>query len=72
VPKNKVKIDKDKCKECKLCIIECKKGIIAVSSELNVLGCHPARITDMSKCTGCTFCAVACPDGLIEVIREEE
>ena len=70
--RNKVIINKDKCKGCKLCIPECKQGIISVSEEVNLLGYHPVYITDMSLCTGCTFCAISCPEGIIEVIRQEE
>ena len=70
--KNKVKIKRDRCKGCELCVVECKPGIISMSEDVNAIGYHPAEIKDMSKCTGCTFCAIACPEGIIEVTREEE
>ena len=70
--KNRVIIKADRCKGCKLCVVECKQQIISMSKEINSLGYYPAVITDMSLCTGCTFCALACPEGIIEVIREEE
>lgn len=70
--KNKVILDKNKCKGCQLCVVECKEKIIEMSNEINKLGYTPAVITDMSKCTGCTMCAIACPEAIIEVIREED
>jgi 2-oxoglutarate ferredoxin oxidoreductase subunit delta len=70
--KNKVTIKIERCKGCKLCVGECKQGIIKVSDELNKLGYHPVEITNMEKCTGCTLCAIACPEAIIEVIREED
>ncbi len=70
--KNKVIIKKDRCKGCGLCVVECKQKIISMSEEVNLIGYHPAIITDMSRCTGCTLCAISCPEGIIEVIREEE
>ena len=70
--KHKVIIDIEKCKGCRLCISECKEGLIIVSDKLNSKGYHPITIKDMEKCTGCTFCAISCPDGIIEIIREEE
>jgi 2-oxoglutarate ferredoxin oxidoreductase subunit delta len=69
--KNIIKIDKEKCKSCELCISECKQGIIAISKETNSIGYHPIYITDQEKCIGCTMCAIACPDCVIEVYREE-
>lgn len=70
--KNRIVIDIDKCKGCKLCTIECKEGIITISKEVNKFGYNNAMVIDMSKCTGCTMCAISCPEGIIEVIREEE
>ena len=69
--KNIVKINEEKCKECGLCVVECKEGIIKISENINEMGYHPAKITDISKCTGCISCAIACPEAIIEVIREE-
>jgi 2-oxoglutarate ferredoxin oxidoreductase subunit delta len=70
--KNIVKINKETCKSCLLCIKECKQGIIKVSNDTNSFGYHPAYITEQSLCTGCTLCAISCPDAAIEVFREED
>ncbi|MEW6172153.1 MAG: 4Fe-4S dicluster domain-containing protein [Bacillota bacterium] len=62
----------DRCKGCELCISVCPKKIIALSKEtINVLGFHPAGVTDISVCTGCSFCALICPDLAVIVLREE-
>lgn len=69
---NIVKIDKELCKSCGLCIPECKQKIIDFSGETNKNGYHPVYIKDQSLCTGCTMCAIACPDCVIEIYQKEE
>ena len=64
----RIKIDKARCKGCYLCIVECPKGLIKVSKEMNMKGIKPA-IFSGGKCTGCTMCAVICPECIIEVYR---
>ncbi|MBN2546288.1 MAG: 4Fe-4S binding protein [Spirochaetes bacterium] len=69
--KNNPVINTDKCKGCELCVSECPVEIIAISDEINIMGYHPAYITDSTKCTGCIKCAISCPDAVITVYREE-
>lgn len=57
----KIKINKDRCKGCYLCVVNCPYGLIKVSSEMNVKGVKPA-IFSGGKCTACRMCAVICPD----------
>lgn len=57
----KVKINKDKCKGCYLCVVNCPNGMIKVSSEMNIKGVKPA-VFAATKCPGCGMCAVICPD----------
>jgi len=57
----KIKIDKDRCKGCYLCVMNCPNGLIKVSKTLNVKGVKPAVFFG-GKCTGCRMCAVICPD----------
>jgi len=68
--KGKIKINKDTCKECHLCIAACKKGNIVPSCELNADGYHPVVQKDDGNCNGCTLCAIMCPEVAIEVFRE--
>jgi 2-oxoglutarate ferredoxin oxidoreductase subunit delta len=64
----KIKIDRARCKGCYLCIVNCPKGLIKVSDEINIKGVKPV-ISAGGKCNGCTFCAIICPDGAIKVIK---
>ena len=70
-----IRINRDLCKGCGLCIVACPKGSIRLSNKLNVRGYHPAEYTEREKsktrkCTGCALCAITCPDIAIEVFRE--
>ncbi|MFH1478920.1 MAG: 4Fe-4S binding protein [Candidatus Omnitrophota bacterium] len=61
----KIKIDKGRCKGCKLCVVYCPKSCIKLEEKLNKRGVCAAVFLDDGKCTGCTFCALICPDSCI-------
>ncbi len=77
----KIKIDKNRCKGCYLCIVNCPNSLIKIEKELNVKGVKaavfsggkPARLKSKSGqsggCTGCAMCALICPECIIEVYR---
>lgn len=67
-----VKIDRERCKGCTYCVLNCPKELIAIDGEFNAQGFYPAVIKDEDGCTGCTLCAVCCPDIAIEIYKEEE
>lgn len=64
-----IKVDKNLCKGCKLCVVTCPLHLLQMSKDLNANGDVYATQPDPSKCTGCTFCAMICPDSAIEVYR---
>ena len=70
----KVKVNKDRCKGCYLCLAYCPKGLLREDSQLNVLGVQAVVFTEdgNTKCTGCNFCAIICPDCCLEVCKDED
>ncbi len=65
----KIKIDKEKCKGCFLCVSVCPKGLIKAGKGLNKKGFTFAEFGDASFCVGCSMCAIICPDCCIEVYK---
>ncbi len=66
-----VKINKEICKGCELCITACKDKLIFMTDGFNPKGLHYAVFSDKEKkCTGCKLCAVICPDAAIEIEKE--
>jgi 2-oxoglutarate ferredoxin oxidoreductase subunit delta len=64
----KIKIKKERCKGCCLCIVNCPNNLIKVSRELGPKGVKPVYFSG-GKCTSCAMCAVICPDLAIEVFK---
>jgi 2-oxoglutarate ferredoxin oxidoreductase subunit delta len=71
-----IEINQELCKDCKLCITVCPKGLIEPSDQVNEKGYFPARYIEKHlkkenrRCTGCALCAISCPEIAIEVYRE--
>jgi 2-oxoglutarate ferredoxin oxidoreductase subunit delta len=65
----KITIEKELCKGCELCILQCPKSIIEIGNSVNSKGYNAAEQTDESKCIACKLCAVVCPEGAITVYR---
>ncbi len=65
-----IKINKELCKECHLCINVCPQEHIIPTKEYNAQGYHPVDANTKKECTGCALCATICPDIAIEVYRE--
>ncbi|MCM8778866.1 MAG: 4Fe-4S binding protein [Candidatus Omnitrophica bacterium] len=65
-----IKIDKEKCKGCLLCVVNCPKGLIVQDEEISIRGVEMVSFQDKdNECSGCAFCALMCPDVCIEVYR---
>jgi 2-oxoglutarate ferredoxin oxidoreductase subunit delta len=65
-----IKISREKCKGCLLCVSACPKKLISRGNELNLKGFSPVKFKDNSGCIGCAFCAIICPDCCIEVLNQ--
>ncbi|MDD5424457.1 MAG: 4Fe-4S binding protein [Candidatus Omnitrophica bacterium] len=67
----KITIDRNACKGCGLCAINCPEKLIIIDESMNVRGVHPAKFTetDPEKCKGCKMCAIMCPEVCIEVYK---
>ncbi len=68
--KGHIKINKELCKECHLCIYFCPNGHIIPAKEYNIQGYRPVCTTEEKECNGCAICATMCPEIAIEVFRE--
>ena len=68
---NHIVIDSNKCKACYLCVKECPKNLIKISTKTNSLGSHVVEFDDKNQeCLGCAMCAMRCPDlAITEVYR---
>lgn len=65
----KAKIDVERCKECKICTVNCPKEAIEMTEKINSKGYKHIAI-DEAKCIGCGICYVVCPDGVFEIVEE--
>jgi 2-oxoglutarate ferredoxin oxidoreductase subunit delta len=70
-----IEIDRESCKDCKLCTSVCPNGLIISSGQMNQKGYYAVCFTENElkkeerKCTGCGLCAITCPEIAIEVYR---
>lgn len=67
-----LRIERDHCKGCGLCIEFCPQHCLTLTDDLNSLGYHPAELHDVVKCTSCALCAQVCPETGIEVNRRRK
>ena len=66
-----VRINKELCKECGLCVAVCPHHLITISeTEINQKGYRPAVFNDPEgKCIYCLQCALMCPEIAIEIVK---
>lgn len=76
IPKGRVIVLAERCKECGLCIEYCPKQILDFSKDYNEKGYHYVIVKPgmENECINCAFCQQICPDFAIfvEKIEEEE
>ena len=67
-----IKIDKNKCKSCYLCIDVCPHKLIKKSEAVGITGESIVEFKDSeNKCIACAQCALVCPDlAIVEVNKE--
>lgn len=66
---NRIEIDANRCKACRLCIDVCHRHLLDLSEELNAKGYHPIAVHDPEECTACALCGIVCPEGSIAVYK---
>ena len=59
-------IEKERCKSCEFCIIECPKNALRISDNLNSDGHNYVEVIE-ENCNCCGLCYVVCPDGVFEI-----
>jgi len=68
---DRVVIDADACKGCRLCARACPKKILDISkSRRNSKGYNPSECIDPDSCTACKSCALTCPDLCITIYKD--
>jgi len=63
----RIRIDRDRCKGCGMCVQNCPQMVLELSREINLKGYFFAQPVRRSQCLGCRICAIVCPDVAIEV-----
>ena len=67
-----IKINKDKCKSCYLCMDVCPHKLIKKSDITGSTGEKIVEFQDNEKkCIACAQCALVCPDIAIEEVIKE-
>lgn len=69
-----IKVDREKCKSCGLCIEVCPKNTFKFSKSFNKMGYHYVEPEGEGKdfCSGCQRCVVMCPDVAISIYKKED
>jgi 2-oxoglutarate ferredoxin oxidoreductase subunit delta len=61
-PRGAVRVLRERCKGCGICIAFCPKHVLEPSPEMNAKGYHPPEVRAGAECVNCHFCEVLCPD----------
>lgn len=66
-----VKINKNLCKGCELCIPFCPYMSLEMDDSLNDYGLRPVYFKEGHPCSGCKHCAIMCPEAAIEIVTAQ-
>jgi 2-oxoglutarate ferredoxin oxidoreductase subunit delta len=66
----KVRIDRERCKGCRLCIAVCPKKNLKAGDRMNARGVFAVVAVDENDCSGCGMCYLMCPDACIVIENE--
>jgi len=74
IPRGRVHIIKERCKECGYCWTFCPKEVLEKSDYVNKNGYHPPKIREGKEdaCVACGMCEAICPDFAIFVEEVKE
>jgi 2-oxoglutarate ferredoxin oxidoreductase subunit delta len=64
-----IKLRRERCKGCGLCIGVCPKESLYMGTRINRSGYTTMEVRDRDSCTGCALCAEMCPDVAIMVYK---
>jgi len=68
--KGRVKIDREMCKGCYLCIRACPVKALEKDTEANSTGTYPSKPAGGDKaCIACGSCYEVCPDVCIQIFQ---
>ena len=59
--KQKIIIDREMCKGCRICVAFCPENVLELDDEEKVIVVSP------EKCNACRLCEFRCPDMAIEI-----
>ena len=65
----KVVVNPKYCKACGLCLLACKKNVLAYGATVNAMGYFSVVPKNEAACIGCKMCAVFCPEAAIEIYK---
>ena len=59
-------LEKERCKSCEFCVVECPQDALVTSENLNNGGYNYVDVNE-EKCNCCGLCYIVCPDGVFEI-----
>ena len=74
VPRGRVYILPERCKECGFCWTFCPKDVLEKSEEINFKGYHYPKVREdkVDECVDCKTCMLVCPEFAIFTVDVSE